>query len=76
MKLTINSKVLNRPVTFSRPGNCYVYADLNGQHGSLGNQICKGGKLTGKTIACGDNEETFARICRNWFRSYMRGQAH
>jgi hypothetical protein len=76
MKLTINSKAMNRPVTFSRPGRGHIFVNLNGLSGSLGNQICEGGRLLGKTIACGDNEETFKRICRNWFRSYMRGQAH
>ena len=76
MQLTINSRALNQEITFSRPGSSYMYVDLNGQPGTLGNQICDGGKLMGRTIAySGDDEAVFARICRNWFRAYLRDTA-
>lgn len=76
MKLTINSRKLGRPVTFSRPGKYYVFADLNGQPGTLGKQICKGGWLSGSTISySGDDPEQFERFCRRWFRSYLRNQS-
>lgn len=76
MRITINSRAMNREITFSRPGSSYVYVDLNGQPGTLGNQICDGGKLMGSTITySGDDEAVFARICRNWFRAYLRDTA-
>ena len=71
MKYTIKSRKLGKSVTFSRPGEHYVYVDLNGKPGSLGNQICVGGKLTGNTIMATD--ENFKKICDNWFRKYREG---
>jgi len=74
MKYTINSRVLGKKVTFSVPGALYIYADLNGQPGTLGNQICRGGYLTGDTLmADGDDYDGFVRICRKWYRAYIRG---
>jgi hypothetical protein len=76
MEFTINSRTLKRQVTFSIPGSGYIFVDLNGQPGSLGSQICAGGMLIGNTISySGENDKTFARICRGWFRAYLRGSA-
>ena len=70
MKLKINSRKLGKTLTFSRPGQSYVYVDLNGQPGSLGNQICHGGALSGSTIIAGDIE--FETVCRRWYTTYLR----
>jgi hypothetical protein len=76
MELTINSKTMKQPVDFYRPGKGYIFVDLSGGGscpGCLGSQICRNGKLIGDTIAySGDDEATFARICRGWFRAYLR----
>jgi len=76
MQFTINSKTMKQQVTFSRPGSGYVYVDLSGDGsnpGVLGSKICDGGKLTGNTISySGDDDAAFGRICRNWFRAYLR----
>jgi len=73
MRLTIKSKVLGKEIEFSRPGNFYIYVDLNGQPGTLGNQICENGGLMGSTIGYnGDDEERFITICRRWYRNYIR----
>ena len=76
MTLTINSKKLGQPVDFSRPGWGSIYVDLSwdgSKPGTLGDQICDGGKLTGNTISySGESDAAFARICRNWFRAYLR----
>ena len=70
MTKTINSRVLGKEITFSRPGNSYIYADLNGQPGTLGNQLTKTG---GSTIAyIGENEKVFSRICQNWYNLYIK----
>jgi len=75
MKFTINSKKLNKPVEFSIPGNAYIYVDLNGQPGTLGEQICHGGSTMGDTMAySGDDEKTFENICRNWWKAYLRNE--
>lgn len=73
MKLKINSRKLGQTLTFSRPGKAYIYVDINGESGTLGRQICRGGSLMGSTIAYeGDDPEVFKQICRNWYRSRIR----
>lgn len=73
MKMTIVSKKLGREITFSRPGDYYIYADLNGQPGTLGKQICAGGSTMGNTLGYqGDCQKDFEKVCRNWYRSFSR----
>ena len=73
MRLTIKSKKLGRTLEFSRPGSGYVYVDMNGQQGSLGNQICDNGAFIGSTISYeGDDEAEFNAVCRQWYRAYVR----
>lgn len=73
MELTIKSRVLDRTLTFSRAGNYYIYVDLNGEPGMLGKQICRYGGLLGQTIGySGDDQDRFNKICRNWYRNYIR----
>lgn len=70
MELTINSKKLGKTVTFSRPGKQYIYWDINGKSGTLGKQPTY---ANGGTLAyLGDSQEEFERICRNWYRWYIR----
>ena len=70
MTLTIHSKKLNKDLTFSLVGQ-YVYVDLNGKAGYMGNQICKGGyRDLGDTITA--NENNFKKVCRNWIRAYYK----
>jgi hypothetical protein len=79
MKFTINSKKLGRTITFSMPGALYIFVDLNGKPGTLGNQICEGGYLNGSAIVLGredpdgdDDQARFETICRRWYRAYLR----
>lgn len=77
---TINSTKLGRPVTFSCPrAGGYIHVDLNGQAGTLGKQICKGGSLGGETLrheykgTCDAESMAMLRdTCRAWWRSYLR----
>lgn len=72
MQITIKSRKLDQEITFSRPGGDYIYADLNGEPGRLGKQICAGGRLLGSTIGySGDDEDEFATICRRWYKAYV-----
>jgi hypothetical protein len=76
MKTTINTRN-HGAVTFSRPGREYVYVDLNGKPGTLGNQICDGGHLSGSTKTfMGDDQEAFDKFCRNWWSQYMRNERY
>lgn len=62
-------------VTFTRPGDRYVYVNINGEPGTLGNQICDGGRLSGSTIGIrGDGQSWFEYICRRWWRAYLKNQ--
>ena len=73
MEFTINSRRLEKIVTFSTPGTSYIYVDLNEQSGTLGNQICEGGSTAGSTMTyCGTDDKVFSAICRNWFSQYLR----
>ena len=75
MEIKIKSRILGKPITFTRPGQGYIYADLNGQPGTLGNQICRGGRTIGSAISYdGENREEFEHICRSWYRAYVRGE--
>jgi hypothetical protein len=73
VRLTINSRILGKKLTFSRPGSAYVFVDLNDRPGTLGVQICMGGNTAGSTIAYyGDAQNQFTALCRTWYRAYMR----
>ena len=77
MEFTIKSRKLGQDITFSRAGDYYIYVDLNGKPGTLGRQICEGGSLMGDTIGYrGENEEQFKVICRRWYKSFIRNEAH
>lgn len=70
MKLTINSKVFGKSITFSRPGKHYIYWDINGKPGTLGRQPTD---LGGSTLGYGgDDEDEFKAICRRWYNSEIR----
>lgn len=74
MVLQINSKKLSRKLTFSRPGNFYIFVDMSGKPGTLGEQICAGGRIFGDTLGySGDDMVEFNRICRAWYKSYVMG---
>ena len=67
MEITLNDG--EKPVTFSRPGKAYIFADYNGQPGALGLQICKNGSFRGYTLEySGNDPQQFKRICQNWLR--------
>lgn len=73
MEFTINSRKMGEKITFSVPGNGYIFVDLNGSPGSLGRQICKGGRLMGSTLYySGECRKEFSKICRNWWKGYIK----
>lgn len=77
MKYTMKSRKLQRDVTFYRPGDYYIYADLNGRPGSFGHHICKNGALSGSCLGVlGDDyddntKQQFERVCKAWLKSYV-----
>lgn len=73
MHLVIKSRKLKREVTFSRPSGYYIFVDLNGKPGTLGQQICEGGSTMGSPIGySGESQIEFNAICRSWFDAYLR----
>ena len=73
LEKTIKSRKLGRDVTFSIPGDRYIYADLNGESGTLGEQICYGGELSGTTLIYeGEEANEFGRICQNWLNTHFK----
>ena len=71
MKFSINSKKFGE-ITFWAQLGGYIFVDLNGKPGCLGEQICKNGELMGSTLSHWGDEANFEKICRNWWRSYLR----
>jgi len=68
MEYRFVSRKLKKEITFFLHG--YVYIDLNGQEGTLGNQICTGGYLMGSTISCSEKE--FIPTCKTWWKQYLK----
>jgi len=79
MYLTIKSRRFKKNISFfcgsfdpeKKYQYRYIYVNLNGKSGTLGNQICRGGGLTGPTLVA-YSEEDFYRTSRAWWRSYLR----
>lgn len=70
---TIKSRTLGKEIVFSVPGKHYIFADINGSPGTLGKQICKGGRLSGSTLAySGNDQREFSAICLAWYKAFMR----
>jgi len=75
-EFTINSREHGK-VTFSIPsakrGYGYVYVDLNGGSGTLGDQICDHGRMIGSTVSC--TPENLETVARSWWSAYLRNRA-
>ena len=74
MKTKINSRKHGEITFFCQKSGGYVWADLNGKPGTLGNQICHGGNLSGSTCSYHGDEDGFDKFCRNWWKSYLRNE--
>ena len=69
---TIHTRDLG-PITFTNFGPTgYVRCDMGDKrkHGTLGKQICKGGRLVGVTLTADDAQ--LATIATRWWRAYQR----
>lgn len=70
---TYTLKSEGQEITFSNIGSAgYVYCDMGNRrnHGTLGRQICKGGRFTGSTLTASDDD--LPRVVRNWLKAYYR----
>ena len=75
MRTTINTREFGELEFFTGNGTDYVFVDINGRSGTLGNQICDNGGLMGSTISYrGGSPIDFEKICRRWWRAYLRKQ--
>ena len=73
MRYVIKSKILNRTFEFwanDGKNGGYVYLESDGKPGTLGNQICAGGRFTGSTLSA--TNQTMPRVCRSWYRAFLR----
>ncbi|MFB6412790.1 hypothetical protein [Edwardsiella piscicida] len=70
-ELTITSRKTGEAFTFWMPSDGgYVRRTFPDRPGTLGVQICDGGKTMGNTISA--TPETFEKVCRRWYRAYQR----
>ena len=75
MKTTINTKEFGQLEFFTGNGTDYIFVNINDKPGTLGNQICDSGGLMGSTISYrGGSPIDFEKICRRWWRGYLRKQ--
>jgi hypothetical protein len=66
---TINSKK-HGEISFFMPNNGgYIRLESSGKNGTLGAQICSGGKFIGNTISA--TEASFEETCKKWHRQRM-----
>ena len=76
MEYKIKSRKFQKDIIFSRPGSLSVYVDFTeGKYpGTLGEQICKGGYKNGGSCITSpsDDYSEFVRICKNWWKSFLR----
>lgn len=70
MRLTIISRKHQQEFFFIRPGSSYIFVEIDD---GARMQICHGGGLRGSTVSYdGDDQEAFNKICRAWYRAWMR----
>ena len=50
----------------------YIRIERDGRWGTLAEQICEHGCLSGNTISCDGDYDRFVAICRRWARSHVR----
>ena len=71
MDLTIKCRKTGEIYTFwMHHGGGYIYRTSPGRPGTFGSQICAGGRFGGSTVSA--TPETFARVCRSWYRAHRR----
>jgi hypothetical protein len=74
MNYTIKTRKFGALTFWCQDGGGYVYVDINGQHGCLGQQICEGGGFRGNTVYSKDLPTSAHR----WWKQYskMERKAH
>jgi len=82
MRWTVKSKRLKRDVTFFCSGGFdphsfydwrYIFINLNGKSGCLGNQICEKGELRGATLVA-YSEDDFISTAKKWWKQYLKNR--
>lgn len=74
MELTIKSRTEGTFNFWMNEAGGYIFLESDGKPGTLGQQICKGGYFSGSTLSA--TPETFGKVCRNWYRGYMKHLAN
>ena len=68
-RLVINSKVFGEQSFFMPDNGGYIRLESEGKSGTLGAQICDGGKFSGSTISA--SPASFERECRKWHKARL-----
>jgi len=76
MNLTIKSRKLGHAMTYFGH-NGYIWVDINGEPGTLGKQLCYGGKFRGNTVMYNNwrsesAEADFKKEARAWHRAFIK----
>jgi hypothetical protein len=77
MELTINSRNHGTVTFFANlevRDSAYMFIDFDGNNpGTLGKQICEGGRMSGNTVRV-YGAPNFEKKCRSWWNAYLRNQ--
>lgn len=71
-RFTIKTRTNGNMEFFVPDDGGYVRLESGANHGSLGQQICDGGRLRGSTISA--NAASLEDTARRWYRSYRAAQ--
>ena len=74
MELTIKSRTEGTFSFWMNDTGGYIFLESDEKPGTLGQQICKGGYFSGSTLRA--TPDTFEKVCRNWYRGYMKHLAN
>ncbi|MEB8288012.1 hypothetical protein OKT24_19850 [Aeromonas veronii] len=70
-ELTITSRKTGETFTFWMPASGgYIFRTYPSKPGTLGDQICDGGRSMGNTLSA--TPATFEKVCRRWYRAHQR----
>ena len=71
-RFTIKTRTNGNMVFFVPDNGGYVRLESDGKSGTLGRQICDGGRFHGSTIMA--TADTHEAKCRRWYRAFRAAQ--
>jgi hypothetical protein len=75
MQYTIKSRKLRREFTFrAADTGGYIWLVRSNDMGASGDQICKGGSMSGQTLMCGPSQHSLEETAKRWYRQHLAAE--